>query len=403
MKTQITRLEAIYTIAGTSIGAGILALPTAMALTGLLPGLVMLVITGGISILTALYIVETSLRTGPRYHMPALAEHYLGKAGLLIMFAGIMVFVYGALCGYLSAAGQLIYQLSGKQIPYYLGVLIYFALGGTIVYWGLKLTGFVEVLLFSIMIVLVFLIAGMVFPYLNPQLAVPQEWNNTFSILGVTLFAYAAHVVVPSIAHGLKHDRKGLIFSTLCGFGGPMLLYIIWVVLFTLVIPRGDPGQSVAYDHTVTLYAANQNGQPATVPLGHIVGGSIMVIGSLFALFSTFTSYLGFSLSLTDCWVDVAKSFRHHLPRFVGLLLTVVLPLILALSDPKLFIAGIQVAGIYGGSIFMGILPPVMVLLARRHGDQPCEFSVPGRSWLPIAIVVFFVLAVLLRTWQLIS
>lgn len=83
MKTRINRLEAIYTIAGTMIGAGILALPSSMAISGFYPGMAALLVIGAVSIFTALYIIETSFRTEGELHMPALAERYLGKAGMV--------------------------------------------------------------------------------------------------------------------------------------------------------------------------------------------------------------------------------------------------------------------------------------------------------------------------------
>lgn len=401
MNTQISRTEAIYLIAGTAVGAGILALPGAMASSGFIPGLIVLIVMGIMSIFAGLYIVETSLKTGTGYHMPALAQYYLGKPGLIIMFLGILIFVYGALTGYLSAGGQLIHALSDGTVSKWSGTLIYFFASTIIVYIGLQLTGLVEILLISIMVALIFLIGGLSVPSMNPELALSSDWGNVTSIFGVTLFAYAAHVIIPTLAHGMKKDKRGLIWTTIMGFIITMAIYIIWCLVFTMAVPRGTPGEVVPPSETVTLFQAQQHGQPATIPLGHLIGGSVMVIGSIFAIMSTFTSYLGFGISMTDSWIDTAKSFNIRIARFIGVLLSVLIPLIMALANPAGFIEAINIGGIYGGSIFVGLLPPVLVLMARQKGPCYDDFQTPGGTWLPVVLCVFFILGMVIKTMQI--
>lgn len=397
----IKRLEAMYTIAGTMIGAGILALPSSMAISGFPPGLFAMLVIGFLSILTALYVVEAFLRTEGDLHMPALAQRYFGKPGLMVMFIGILIYVYGALAGYLSAGGNLIYELSGGTIPFWAGTIIYFVVSTTIVFFGLHMAGWTELILFSIMIVFVFIIAGMAWPHANPELLVAADWSSLPAIFGIVLFAYVCHVVIPTVAGGMKHDKKGLIIATIAGMGLPMLIYVLWSVIFMAVIPQGEAGVVVPATETVTLAQAKHYGQPSTIPLGHLIGGTVIVIGSIFAILSTFTSYLGFGLSMTDCWIDLLKNFRRNLPRVAAILLSVLIPFILALTNPGSFLAGIDIAGMYGGSLFGGILPPLLLLAARKKGERSTSFRVPGGSWLPIIVLLFFLFGVGYRTYQI--
>ena len=334
--------------------------------------------------------------------MPALAERYLGKAGMVLVFLGIVVYIYGALAGYLSAGGNLLFELSGGRMPFWLGTVIYFAVSTFVVVNGLRMTGLIEMILFSAMIIFVFTIAGMASPHLNPELIVEADWSSLPSIFGVVLFAYAGHVVIPSVARGMQHDKKGLVISTILGLLLPMVIYIFWSLIFTMVIPRGNPGEIVPYSETATLFQARHYGQPATIPLGHLIGGSVVLIGSLFAILSTFTSYLGFGLSSIDCWTDAASGVNKKLPRWAAILLTIVVPLSLSLFNPASFLVGIEIGGMYGGSLFAGLIPPLMVLQARKKGALEPGFSVPGGNWLPVLVFCFFAAGVLLRTWQLI-
>ena len=243
----------------------------------------------------------------------------------------------------------------------------------------------------------------MALPHADITLLSDYQWDTMPSIFGVVLFAYAGHIIIPTVARGMQHDRKGLIISTVLGLLGPMLIYLIWSLVFTLVIPRGNPGDVVDYSQTVTLYQARYHGQPATIPLGHLIGGTVVLIGSMFAILSTFTSYLGFSLSMTDCWIDGARNLRLRMNRVAAILLTICIPLFMALTNPASFLTGIDIAGMYGGSLFAGIIPPLLVLSARKRGEVDSSFRVPGGSILPILVMLFFCLGVIYKTVQLLQ
>lgn len=401
MKSRLSRLEATYTIAGTMIGAGILALPASMAVSGFFPGMVSIVVIGIVSIFTALYLVEALLRTEGELHMPALTEKYLGRIGLIAIFLGIMLYVYGALAGYLSAGGSLIFELTGGAVPFWLGTVLYFTVSTGIVCFGLRITGIAEFFLFSLMIVFVITVMGMTVPHLQPELVLDAEWGALPSIFGVVLFAYAGHVIIPTVARGMKHDARGLATAVITGLLLPMAIYLLWSLVFSMAIPRGEEGAVVPYSETATLFEAKHYGQPATIPLGHLIGGPVVLIGSIFAILSTFTSYLGFGISSIDCWQDLPGRGGGRMGRISALILTMTLPLILALVNPASFLVGIDIGGIYGGSLFAGLIPPLLVLRARKRGTVDSDFSVPGGSVGPILVFLFFAAGVVLRTVQL--
>lgn len=423
---RLSRVKATYTIAGTMIGAGILALPTAMADSGILPGVIAIIIIGFVSVYTALCIVEVSFRVSGAYHFPSLVELFLGRKGMVVVFVGILIYVLGALTGYLAAGGNLIFELSGGRIPLPIGTVIYFTISSSIVFMGLYFVGFVETVVFMLMILLAGAIGLLSVPHIQPQLALQSDWASFPSIFGVVLFAFAGHVIIPSIASGMHHDKKGMIYSTYLGLFGPMVFYLLWCILFTMVIPKGSIDDIAPFSMTATLHQAKYYGQPATIPLGHLIGGTVITIGSVFALLSTFTSYLGLGISMSDCWDEVShkylaskqkrqlqsvkinnsavKGISNHnnpLQNRAGILLTVIIPLILSLSNPTSFLSFIEIAGMYGGSLFAGIMPPLLVLAARKKGAGDSSFTAPGGNWLPILVITFFVAGVGYRTYLL--
>jgi len=401
---RMSRNEAIYTVAGTVIGAGILALPISMAVSGFLPGLVALLVIGIASVLTSMYIAETILRTDEPLHLPRLANKYLGRGGFLLMFLGILIYIYGALTGYLSAGGSLIFEVTRGLVPIWTGTIIYFAVSSLIIYYGLKATGLAELVMFAFMMLLFFSIIGYAFPRVNPSLLAHANWNSLLSVFGIVLFAYVGHSVIPTVAQGMKHDPQGLKLAAWVGVAVPMLLYIVWSFVIVGVVPSGAGDNTpVAFSDTATLAQGQQHGQPATIPLGHIVGGTIIFLGALFAILSTMTSYMGFGLSLIDIYSGLLKISFKNVYRIIPVSMAVLLPLALALLRPSSFISALDLAGIYGGGLFAGILPPLLVLSARKKGNRKPEFVTPGGNWVPFLVFLLFLGGLVYKTWDLLT
>ncbi len=378
MKGEVSTLKGIFVFAATIIGAGILALPIAAASAGLFPTILILVVIGAVSVFSALYIAEAVLSTEGVHHLPTLAEKYLGKAGLLAMLVGVIIYIYGALIGYLSAGGQLFNTLSNGAIPIWLGVWIYFFIASIIVHFGLKLVSQVETYLFVGMLILLGLVMTIALIKVRVPLLMEANWSATLGIFGVVLFAYVGHSVIPSIAAGLGRKRdinKVAVWGVII----PLFLYVLWCVVVIGVVPKAS------------LLVARTAGQPATIPLGIIAGTSIALLGSVFAVLSTMTSYIGFGFSLKEVYQDTAGSFRKRLKPHLATALVVVPPLLITLIKPGAFIKALDIAGTYGGGIFVGILPVLIVLKSRKVNGNNAYMTWGGR-WTPYLVLGIYII-----------
>lgn len=99
-----------------------------------------------------------------------------------------------------------------------------------------------------------------------------------------------------------------------------------------------------ASENGLSLSTARTAGQPATIPLGFIIGGSIIVLGNVFAAFSTLTSYIGFGISLKDSYGDLANKKQRLVSELALTGLVVVPPLMLALLHPGAFLHTLDIA-----------------------------------------------------------
>ncbi|MBR9675576.1 amino acid permease [Candidatus Woesearchaeota archaeon] len=386
MGENITTLKGVFIFSATIIGAGILALPLKAATSGFLPLLLILLIVGVISIYSALYISETVLVTKGDHHLPSLAKKYLGNWGMLAMILGIMVYIYGALIGYLSAGGRLFNTLSGGVLPNWAGVLIYFFIASIIIVFGLRLLSYVESYLFYLMLLLLGLVISFSFRSIQVPMLLEANWSQTLGIFGVVLFAYVGHSVIPSIASGLR-VKKDINKVAVIGVLLPLILYVIWSLVIIGIVPAAS------------LSSASQSGNPATIPLGVLVGGSIFLLGNIFAVLSTMTSYIGFGFSLKDAYINTSSLYHRRLKPYLATLLVVIPPLIIALRNPAGFVNALDIAGTYGGGLFVGILPVLMVLKARQKNIRT-TFITKGGTVVPLIVLAIYLAGMIYTTLQ---
>jgi len=395
MTDEISTIKGVFVFAATIIGAGILALPVAGSTTGLFPMLLILLVVGSVSVFSALYIAETVVNTPGDHHLPSLAKEHLGGFGFAAMIIGIVIYIYGALVGYLAAGGQLFYSLSNGKIPVPAGILIYCAAGSLIVHFGLKIVSRVETFLFSAMLILIGTVIALTLPEIEIPLLLETRWNDTLNVFGVVLFAYVGHSVIPSIARGLK--KQGDINRiSIWGVLIPLLLYVVWCFVVIGTVPKE------ALEGQPSLTNAKMAGQPATIPLGLMVGGSVILLGNLFAVLSTMTSYIGFGFSLKEAYVDVADAGHRKISPAAVTLLVVIPPLIMALFEPEAFINALDIAGTYGGGLFVGILPVLMVLKSRKKAGAMKQMTWGGK-WMPYIVLIIYLTGMIYGTMKLIS
>ena len=179
-----------FTLAGTTIGAGILALPYIFSQSGFFIGVFWLIVLGFILLLVNLYLGEIALRTKTIHHLPGYAGKYLGKKGEVLMFITVAFGIYSALLAYLIGEGQSFSILFFGNLDY----SIYFAVG----FWfvmtlllsqGLKELKKIELWGVLIIISIIFVIFFKFIPDVNVSNFVQYDLSNFFLPFGIIMFA----------------------------------------------------------------------------------------------------------------------------------------------------------------------------------------------------------------------
>lgn len=355
-------LYAVATMTGMIIGAGTLAIPYVVAKSGLLVGLLHILVIGLFMLLLNLYVGEVVLRTKEAHQLPGYAEVYLGRWGkLLMMFCGV-VGSYAALTAYLIAEGNSFSALFGGNSFFY--SLIFYVGIISLVYSGIKTIEKSE-LLFSIgKIVILLFLCLLLIPFFKIKNITVFNESFFFLPFGTMLFAYIGAFSIPSVGEILIHKKKMMYKAIIIGSVIPILVYGIFA--FVVVGSLGSNTSEVA-----------------TAGFG-MFGFYLHVIGNIFAILTMITAFLSISLSLVEMF-----HLDYHIDRRTSFVLVASIPLFLFLLGVKNFIKVLSVAGISTGALG-GILVILMYWNARKTHDRIPEYSLVSHKVIGWIIIFLF-------------
>ncbi len=373
-KKEKSFLEAIATLVGLIIGAGVLGIPYVVAQAGFFTGLVVIIVLGLVILLINLYVGEISLRTKGKHQLPGYIEKYLGKKGKFFMFMSLLITVYGGLTSYLIGEGEAWSAILGVEPIYPL--LIFFVIMAFLVFKGLNIIKRIELGLNCLVLGIILLIALLSAHSINTSNFTPFDVGKLFIPYGVILFALVGSAAIPDLREELKHNRKSLKKAIILGSLIPSFIYL----LFTVVV--------------VGVTGINST-EIATVGLGEMVGSYMVFFGNLMAVFTMATSFLILALALL--WV---YHLDYKMKRVWAWSLTLFIPLIIALSNVASFIQVLAVTGAFAGGI-EGILIVLAHRQSKKKGDRKPEYSVPNYLILSIILIIVFASGMLYTLYSL--
>lgn len=365
-------------VAGTTIGAGVLALPTSTAAAGFLPSTAGMGIAWFYMTMSGLLIAELTLnRIGtsgrPGLGLLELYENSLGKnlgrvgsAAYFFLHYAIMVASVAQggtnLDGFLESVG-----LSDIAAIPGVGEALFAGTAGAVMYFANAATieKINKVLVFGVVasflgIVGVGSTTADFGALIDPAAQHPEEVVNCFPIL---FLAMVFQNVVPGIVTQLEGNRIKITNAIIAGTSIPFLMILAFngVVLGNALGAGVDLTSGV---NPVDLLQSNVVGSPL---LGNLVGG--------FSMLAVTTSLIGFTHGLLDAWTDVfglqpeGKEFDKWKSGLFGLVF--VPPLALSVANPDIFYDALDYAGAFGVSTLFLVLPPYMVWRERYGDDKP--------------------------------
>ncbi len=383
MKQTGTFIGGMLLIAGSCIGAGMLALPIMTGLSGFFPSLAMFLVAWGFMTITGLLMVEVNSSFAERVNIGSMAQRAFGKTGRIVSWMLYLFLFYSLLVAYISGSGSLssTYFLTAFSwnLPKWAGALFFTAIFGLLAYQGTRTVDhwnrffmFGKIFTYLGMVVL-----GM--QYVNPELLLRSQPLLAFYSLPVLVIAFGYHNMVPTLMNYMNNDAKKVRQVILAGSTFALVIYLIWeIIVLGIVPPGGDWG----------IINSIKQGRQASDAVAGILGISwVSTFAEALAFFALLSSFLAQTLALTHFLADALKVKGEKHESISLCFLALAPPLIFAFIYPNLFLSALNFAGGICAVILFGVLPASMAWKNRYIQQHPSTYQVFGGKRLLMAII----------------
>lgn len=377
-------------VAGTTVGAGILALPAVTLPSGVIPSTVLLIAVWLYALVSGLLIAEVSLsamRSLGRESIGLLAmiESTLGLTGARIAGGAYLFLHYALLVAYIAQGGEILVsaaeQLFGMQnVPAWVGTTSFTLVFGGIMYFGRERlveklnSAFVAIVIASFLGLLLFGFgqvkgAGLLF----------QNWSALPNAVPVMLVALFYHNVIPVITLQLEGDARLIRSSIFIGSAIPLIMFLAWnAVVLGSVSPALVQGVSNGRTVFDPLQILRDNG----------TGEWLGVLVSVFSEFAIVTSFIGFVYGLLDLFKSISFVAPNESSLRKALSLILFPPMSMSALNPSIFFTALDYAGTFSISVLGGIIPALMSWKQRQSNREHQPLVGGGKVTLIVMIGV---------------
>ena len=415
-------------IAGTTVGAGVLALPAVTYPAGVIPSTVLMVSAWLYMLVSGLLVAEANLQAmrasgRPDLGLLATIEHSssgrakssLGKWGALFpgkglaIAAGVVyIFIhYALLIAYVARGGDILAAALEnfgdeanllQSVPLWLGHVVFVVVLGGVLYLGSSwFVGWLNSALVIFVIVAFVLLLGLSAGQVEPSRWQVQHWEAIGAAVPVMFVAFVYQNVVPVVTTQLEGDGRRVRLAIVIGSLIPLVMFALWNAVIL--------GNTAWSEGTILGDVVD----PIELLRRGTAHPSLGVVVSVFSELAIATSFIGFVFGLLNVFEDVfaqvmvspdGSAVRWRQAFFYLLILAP--PLALSVLDPNIFFEAIDVAGAYGNSILFGIIPAVMVWKYRYKNDSESAFGsmkqadvlVPGGKGLLVVMISIAVVVI---------
>lgn len=354
----------VFIVAGTALGAGMLAMPLATAGVGFSTTMLLLFGLWCIMSYTALLLVEAYQYNESSMGLSSLSYKYLGASGRWITSLAMPFLMYSLIAAYLAGGGEIINEslnsMLDLHLPNYVGVLLFAVVGGTVVCFGTHSVDLINRCLFLTKIFFLAAMLILLLPHVQRVnlLSMPVKQALLLSAIPIVFTSFGFHGSVPSIVNYMNGDTAKLRKIFIIGSAIPLLVYVFWQLATLGTIESA----------TFVGILADESGLNGLLAAVKAVMGTARVEMAvrLFAALALATSFLGVALGLFDFLADFFKRQNSVNGRLQTGAITFIPPLLFALFYPKGFIFALGFAAI-ALSILSLLLPALLVRQTRQQ------------------------------------
>ncbi len=343
-------------VAGTSIGAGMLALPVVTGPAGFAPSIAVLVACWAFMTITGLLFAELSFWLQSDANILSMAKKTLGKPGLIATWVLYLFLFYSLTIAYMVGGGGMLLELFGNGTSHVFRIILFAIVGVGVIAIGKKVIDPVNRLLMIGLFIAYgcFVVIGL--PTIKPEQLAVSDWGLASLALPVTFTSFGFQGTVPTLASWMHYDKTRLRRAIVIGTSLTLLIYVLWQWLFLGIVPRDGPNG---------LLETLREGRDAVYPLQYFTNSAwVWGLGRAFAFFAVTTSFLGVGIGLMDFLAD-GLNLDKSKNKLTLLALAFGLPLGFAICFPHIFLQALGFAGGFGCASLLGVLPILMIWKAK--------------------------------------
>lgn len=361
----------ILLVTGTTIGAGMLAIPVSTGMAGFGPTLVLFLVYWLLMSYTALCFLEVTLAMKGETNLITIAKRTLGPWGAAFTWVLYLFLLYALTTAYIAGSGPVInYMLAAAfqlELPDWATAVPLLLIFGICVYQGTRSVDLVNRMLMVGLTAAFLAMIVFLSPHVDQHLLGHADWTYFSVGLSVVATSFGFHIIIPSLAVYMERNVKALKQVLIMGSGIPVIVYIVWEALALGIIPLESVKEG---------YCRGSNG---AVLVGAALGSSsFSLLANIFSFFAIITSFLGVSLSLSDFLADGLHIKKTRRGRLYLYALTFIPPVLFTLLDPRAFLTALEYAGTFGVVVLLGFLPALMVWAARYNQKLDSLYRAPG-------------------------
>ena len=406
-----TRLGGIMIIAGTAIGAGMLANPTATSGVWFLGSVVVLLYVWLCMYLSGLMLLEATLHfpQGASFH--TVVRGLLGPAWSVITGLAVTFVLYSLTYAYIFVGGGLTQNSLSQfslwfteqplQISRELSSVVFLLVLATSVWISTKVVDRFATLLIGGMLISFFLSTGSLLQSITPAVLLDSQttgeqsyWRYAWAALPVCLASFGFHGNVPSLVSYYNKQPKPVARSILWGSLLALAIYLLWQLAVQGNLPRSEFAPVIAADGDVSALLAALNRYVTTDAVARFLNA--------FAFMAIASSFLGVTLGLFDYLRDLFGWTDTPRGRLKTAAVTFLPPLIACLLFPTGFVKVMGYVGLMA-AIWAAWIPALLVRAARqlyRHSSYQVAGGNAAIAFvLVFALLVFAVQMILLLDW----
>ena len=365
---------------GTTVGAGMLALPTICAAAGFPMALALMIFTWALATITGIMVIEINLAfTTHACSFNTMAEQILGNFGKVITWISYLFLLYVITIAYITGESDTVTTtlklMLNIDLPNWSIAVLFTLILGTAVFWSTESVDYFNRGLMSIKGLLLILTLALIMPHVDINKLIAAQKTTTAKYLLVAaptfLTAFGYQFIVPSLRIYIGAKPKQLKWIVILGTTLALLFYLLWLTATLGTIPLTGENSFVSW----------QQNQGSVGELTRIMTAIIhnkWVTSSVygFANIAMTTSFLGVGLGLFDFLADGFKRSNTRWGRLQTATLTFLPPLLFALIYPKGFEKAVNCAGLFL-AILTIILPALMIYYLRKNP----KLQSPYRMW----------------------